>query len=60
MHQRPLPAMFRWAMLAAAGAIAPEALAHIFVIPQQTGLPWFEAGGLFSRSSGGHLPGHLQ
>jgi light-harvesting complex I chlorophyll a/b binding protein 3 len=43
----------RWAMLAAAGAIAPEALAHMGVIPQQTGLPWFEAGGLFSQSPGG-------
>jgi hypothetical protein len=42
----------RWAMLAAAGAIAPEVLAAMGVIPPDTGLPWFEAGGLFSNNPG--------
>lgn len=40
----------RWAMLAAAGAIAPELMAKLGWIPQATGLPWFEAGGLFSKA----------
>eukprot|EP00879_Flechtneria_rotunda_P000393 GHRR01000486.1.p1 GENE.GHRR01000486.1~~GHRR01000486.1.p1 ORF type:complete len:367 (+),score=85.03 GHRR01000486.1:219-1319(+) len=42
----------RWAMLAAAGALAPEILGLAGIIPQETGLPWFEAGGLFSTTHG--------
>jgi hypothetical protein len=34
----------RWAMLGAAGMIAPEALAAWGVTPDVTGLPWFKTG----------------
>lgn len=34
----------RWAMLGAAGMIAPEALAAWGVTPSVTGLPWFKTG----------------
>lgn len=34
----------RWAMLGAAGLIGPEILAKAGVIPEQTGLRWFETG----------------
>jgi hypothetical protein len=39
-------------MLAAAGALAPELLGQLGLIPASTALPWFEAGGLFSSSPG--------
>jgi hypothetical protein len=39
-------------MLAAAGALAPELLGQLGVIPAATALPWFEAGGLFSSAPG--------
>jgi len=42
----------RWAMLAALGAVAPELMSLTGAIPKETGLPWFEAGGLFSASGG--------
>lgn len=41
-------------MLAAAGAVAPEALALAGLTPTETGLPWFESGGLFSNTPGRH------
>jgi hypothetical protein len=34
----------RWAMLGAAGCIAPEILAKAGVIPEATGIRWFESG----------------
>jgi len=34
----------RWAMLGAAGCIAPEVLAAAGVTPAETGLPWFASG----------------
>lgn len=34
----------RFAMLGAAGAIAPEILGRIGLIPQETALPWFKTG----------------
>jgi hypothetical protein len=37
-------------MLAALGAVAPELMSLTGAIPKETGLPWFEAGGLFSAS----------
>jgi len=37
----------RWAMLAAAGVLAPECLAKWGVIPESTGAPWFVTGGIF-------------
>jgi len=42
----------RWAMLGAAGVVAPEFLGRWGVIPPETALPWFEAGGLFPESPG--------
>mmetsp|Transcript_35541 Transcript_35541/g.100605 ORF Transcript_35541/g.100605 Transcript_35541/m.100605 type:complete len:358 (+) Transcript_35541:258-1331(+) len=43
----------RWAMLGAAGAVAPEFLGRWGVIPPETALPWFEAGGLFPEAGAG-------
>ncbi len=34
----------RYAMLGAAGAIAPEILGKLGLIPQETALPWFKTG----------------
>merc|ERR1719473_2411522 len=34
----------RWAMLGAAGCIAPEILGKAGIIPEETSIPWFEAG----------------
>merc|ERR1712039_538580 len=34
----------RWAMLGAAGCIAPEILGAMGVIPQDTAIPWFKSG----------------
>uniref|UniRef100_A0A7I4E0E0 Chlorophyll a-b binding protein, chloroplastic n=1 Tax=Physcomitrium patens TaxID=3218 RepID=A0A7I4E0E0_PHYPA len=34
----------RFAMLGAAGAIAPEVLGRIGLIPQETAIPWFQSG----------------
>nr|XP_024399268.1 chlorophyll a-b binding protein 8, chloroplastic-like [Physcomitrium patens]PNR37934.1 hypothetical protein PHYPA_021044 [Physcomitrium patens] len=34
----------RFAMLGAAGAIAPEILGRIGLIPQETAIPWFQSG----------------
>merc|ERR1719158_614995 len=34
----------RWAMLGAAGCIAPEILGRIGVIPAETAVPWFKSG----------------
>merc|ERR1739848_816952 len=34
----------RWAMLGAAGCVAPEILGKIGVIPAETAIPWFESG----------------
>merc|ERR1712224_740709 len=34
----------RWAMLGAAGCIAPEFLGKIGVIPAETAIPWFKSG----------------
>merc|ERR1711985_174517 len=34
----------RWAMLGAAGCIAPEILGRIGVIPAETAVPWFRSG----------------
>ncbi len=34
----------RWAMLGAAGCIAPEILASWGVIPAATGVPWYQSG----------------
>lgn len=42
----------RWAMLGAAGVVAPEFLGRWGVIPTETALPWFEAGGLFPDAPG--------
>jgi hypothetical protein len=42
-------------MLAAAGALAPELLGQLGVIPASTALPWFMAGGLFSSAPGEFL-----
>nr|AAX76906.1 chloroplast Tidi [Dunaliella salina] len=41
----------RWAMLGAAGALSPEVLGKAGVIPKETGLTWFQAGGLDSSSN---------
>lgn len=45
-HPPPNPQVFhcRWAMLGAAGMIAPEALAAWGVTPSVTGIPWFKTG----------------
>lgn len=40
-------------MLAAAGVLTPEILGAAGIIPQQTALPWFEAGGVLSNTPGG-------
>ena len=37
-------------MLAALGTVAPELMSMTGAIPMETGLPWFEGGGLFSAS----------
>ncbi|GIL65457.1 hypothetical protein Vafri_19251 [Volvox africanus] len=42
----------RWAMLGAAGCLAPEYLAHEKVIPKATGLLWFKTG-FFPPASAG-------
>ncbi|GLC33477.1 hypothetical protein PLESTB_000079100 [Pleodorina starrii] len=42
----------RWAMLGAAGCLAPEYLAHEKVIPKATGLLWFKTGFLPPVSAG--------
>ncbi|GFR52809.1 hypothetical protein Agub_g15431, partial [Astrephomene gubernaculifera] len=42
----------RWAMLAAAGCLAPEYLAHEKVIPKATGVLWFKTGFLPAVSAG--------
>ncbi|PNH04413.1 Chlorophyll a-b binding protein 8, chloroplastic [Tetrabaena socialis] len=42
----------RWAMLGAAGCLAPEYLAHEKVIPKATGLLWFQTGFLPPASAG--------
>jgi len=34
----------RWAMLGAAGCIAPEILGTMGMIPSETGIPWFKSG----------------
>uniref|UniRef100_UPI003D9CBF66 TIDI1 n=1 Tax=Dunaliella salina TaxID=3046 RepID=UPI003D9CBF66 len=41
----------RWAMLGAVGALSPEILGKAGVIPEETGLTWFQAGGLDSTSN---------
>lgn len=42
----------RWAMLGAAGCLAPEYLAHEKIIPRTTGLLWFKTGFLPPASAG--------
>ncbi|KXZ54513.1 hypothetical protein GPECTOR_4g578 [Gonium pectorale] len=42
----------RWAMLGAAGCLAPEYLAHEKVIPKATGLLWFQTGFIPQASAG--------
>lgn len=52
----------RWAMLGAAGCLAPEYLAHEKIIPKVTGLLWFKTGFLPHISAGydyGWSPGVL-
>jgi hypothetical protein len=39
-----LRVLCRWAMLGAAGCIAPEVLAKAGVIPEATGVLWFQSG----------------
>merc|ERR550514_781051 len=34
----------RWAMLGAAGCLAPEILGKLGIIPAETGIPWFKSG----------------
>ncbi|WZN65446.1 chlorophyll a-b binding protein [Chloropicon roscoffensis] len=42
----------RWAMLGAAGCIAPEFLGKVGVIPESTGLIWYKAGVIGPLSEG--------